>query len=125
SVQLVEAGVNVPSGTAKAGVSAATIQLTKGDVDSGDHATFDTTGWTDSGDHISFTKAGTYGVATLNVSTGALSYALHNEFAATNMLADGAAAHDDFVINVADDSAVVTTQTAVFNITGSDDAATL
>ena len=75
---LVEAG-GVANGTV--GTATSSISLTKGDADgtaSYDTAAMVTAGWTAAEAGVTYTKTGTYGTATLTISTGVVSYALNN-----------------------------------------------
>ncbi|MFM5968890.1 MAG: beta strand repeat-containing protein, partial [Micrococcales bacterium] len=106
-----------------AGTSSATIQLTKADVDG--TASYDTTGWTSTANANLFTKSGTYGTATLDVSTGVVTYVLDNSKTATQALTAGASATDSFAVSVTDNSGATASTTASFAITGSNDAPTI
>jgi VCBS repeat-containing protein len=121
SVTLVEAG-GVANGTV--GTSSATIALTMGDVDG--TANYDATyltanGWATSNTGATYTKVGTYGTATLTVSTGVVSYALNNSSAATQALTGGQSVTDSFTVQVTD-GAATSNVAAVFAITGTNDA---
>src|SRR5206468_2472447 len=108
SQQLVEAGVNA-SNNPVAGTSTATITVSKSDVDTGDTASFSTTGWVlVSG--TTYSKAGTYGSVQLDTATGVLTYTLDNSKAATNALAAGASASDSFSVTVTDTKSGSATQ---------------
>ncbi|PIT71300.1 hypothetical protein B9Z41_16975 [Limnohabitans sp. JirII-31] len=125
SVQLVEAG---GVSNAIAGTSAATITLTKADVDG--TATYDSTalastyGWATADGGATYTHAGTYGTATLNTSTGLVSYALDNTLSTTQALTANQNVADSFTVQITDGS--LTTQGVVnFSVTGSNDAAVI
>lgn len=124
SVQLVEAG---GENNATTGTSAATVALTKADVDG--TASFDTSwlssnGWSTADSGATYTKAGTYGTATLTISTGVVSYALDNTKSATQALTASQAVSDSFAVQVTDGTATASAN-AVFNITGTNDAASI
>ncbi|MBR1179847.1 VCBS domain-containing protein, partial [Bradyrhizobium sp. KB893862 SZCCT0404] len=124
SVQLVEAGVGT-TGTANA-----SIALTKGDPDTGDAATYDSTalssnGWATGNGGATYTKAGTYGTATLTTATGVVSYALNDGASATNALAGGAGVSDNFTVFVKDGSTGTASTAVNFAITGTNDNPTL
>lgn len=121
SVQLVEAGVGT------AGTAAASIALTKGDVDTGDSAIYDGTallsnGWATGNGGTTYTKTGTYGVATLTTGSGVVSYALDNADPDTNNLAGGASVSDNFTVYVKDGSTGTASTAVNFAITGTNDA---
>jgi len=116
---LVEAGAGI------AGTSAATILLTKADVDG--TVRYDATwllanGWATANAGASYTKQGTYGTATLTVATNTVAYQLNNTLPATQALAAGAKASDAFAVRVIDNSAATALATVQFAITGSNDA---
>ena len=76
-----------------AGVSTATITLTKSDPDTGDAASYDATtlttnGWVTSNGGQTYTKTGTYGSVVLNTATNVLTYTLDQNLA--NPLKKGA-----------------------------------
>jgi VCBS repeat-containing protein len=73
-------------------------------------------------DPTSYTKTGTYGAATLNTSTGVVSYTLDNNDADTNALAASASASDSFTIRAVDPAGNNTDTPVSFAITGSNDA---
>ncbi|MEI6986761.1 MAG: VCBS domain-containing protein, partial [Rhodospirillaceae bacterium] len=118
---LVEAGgVN----NANLGTSVSSITLTKGDVDG--VASYDTAwltgqGWGTTNTGVTYTNTGTYGVATLTVATGVVSYALSNTFAATEALTSGQSVTDSFAVQVTD-GLLSQTANAVFTIQGANDA---
>ncbi|KAF0190280.1 MAG: outer membrane adhesin-like protein, partial [Gammaproteobacteria bacterium] len=118
---LVEAGVS------GAGTAAASITLTKGDVDTGDAAVYDgaalvTDGWATADTGVTYTKTGTYGTATLTTATGVVSYALNNGDTDTNALAEGAGVSDNFTVFVKDGTDGTASAAVNFAITGSNDA---
>ncbi|MFZ4800739.1 MAG: VCBS domain-containing protein [Chlorobium sp.] len=127
---LIEAG-GVANGTA--GISTSSITLTIGDVDGA--ATYDTVamlvpgavgaaGWTTTNAGVTYTHAGTYGSATLTIATGVVSYLLNDALAATQNLAAGQAATDNFTVQVTDGT-LTTTKAVIFNITGANDTPTV
>ena len=73
-------------------------------------------------DSTSYTKTGTYGAATLNTSTGVVSYTLNNSDADTNALAASASASDSFTVRAVDPAGNATDTPVSFAITGSNDA---
>jgi VCBS repeat-containing protein len=124
SVQLVEAGVGT------AGTASATIALTTADPDTGDAAVYDgaaltTHGWATSDGGATYTETGAYGKATLNTTTGVVSYALDNADPDTNALAAGAHASDNFTVYVKDGTTGTANTAVNFAITGTDDAPTI
>ncbi len=72
-------------------------------------------------DPTSYTKTGTYGAATLNTSTGVVSYTLNNSDADTNALAASASVSDSFTIRAVDSAGNATDTPVSFAITGSND----
>jgi VCBS repeat-containing protein len=121
---LVEAGgvANVTAGTATS-----SITMTIADIDAADTATFDvgsmeTAGWVDNG--ATYTKAGIYGNAVFTVSTGVVDYTLENDNAATQGLNAGQPVTDTFAV-ITTDGVATATANAVFNITGTNDAAVI
>jgi VCBS repeat-containing protein len=117
SATLVEAGAGVT------GVASATIALSKGDIDAGTSATYDTSSWTRVGSTAQYTKAGTYGTATLDTSSDVVTYALSNSNSATNALVDADHVTDSFNVVVSDGTASSNVN-AVFNINGSNETIT-
>ncbi|SHE46364.1 autotransporter-associated beta strand repeat-containing protein [Marinomonas polaris DSM 16579] len=120
---LVEAGgVN----NAAAGTNSSSITLTKGDVDTVGSVSYDSTyltnnGWTTLDNGATYLRIGTYGTATLTVSTDVVSYVLNNNDSDTQTLVVGQSVTDSFTIQVTDGNATKSTS-AVFNITGANDA---
>ncbi|WP_369921082.1 DUF4347 domain-containing protein [Marinomonas polaris] len=120
---LVEAGgVN----NAAAGTNSSSIILTKGDVDTVGSVSYDSTyltnnGWTTLDNGATYLRIGTYGTATLTVSTDVVSYVLNNNDSDTQTLVVGQSVTDSFTIQVTDGNATKSTS-AVFNITGANDA---
>ncbi|MEI8228196.1 MAG: peroxidase family protein, partial [Planctomycetota bacterium] len=119
---LVEAGMGVP------GTSAATILLTKADVDG--TVSYDATwllanGWSTANAGTSYTKQGTYGTATLTVATNTVAYLLSNTLPATQALAAAARVNDAFNVRVIDNTGATALATAQFAITGSNDVPTV
>jgi len=116
---LVEAGAGV------GGVSAASVLLTKGDVDG--TVGYDGTwllgnGWASADAGTTYTKQGTYGVATLTVATNTVAYRLDDTLPATQALAAAAQASDAFAVRVVDNSNATALATAQFPIIGGNDA---
>jgi len=68
-----------------------------------------------------YTRTGNFGVATLDTSTGNISYVLDDTLAETQSLKTNQAATDSFTVSVTDGLAV-TTKTIGFDILGADDA---
>jgi len=71
---------------------------------------------------VTYTKSGTYGTATLTVSTGVVSYALENERQATQQLTGGQSTSDNFTVGVIDNNGAKANVSANFDITGTNDA---
>ena len=106
-----------------AGTASSSITLTKGDVDgtaSYDTGAMETAGWATSDTGITYTKTGTYGTATLTLSTGVVSYALSDSDTDTQALTAAQSVTDSFTVQVTDGSATQTVA-AVFSITGAND----
>ncbi len=119
---LVEAGVD--SG---AGNTSASIHLTRADVDGiarFDPAGLNAAGWSSPDGGQTYLRDGAYGRATLHTSSGVVSYQLDNARTATQALAQGATAYDDFTVQVTDGLATAST-VARFTITGTNDAPTV
>ena len=119
---LVEAGVGVP------GTNAATILLTKADVDgtvSYDGTWLLANGWSTANAGISYTKQGTYGTATLTVATNTVAYLLNDTLPATQALTSAQQVSESFAVGVIDNGGATTVATAQFVISGSDDVPTL
>ncbi|MCP8939442.1 VCBS domain-containing protein [Alsobacter sp. SYSU M60028] len=116
---LVEAGVAADGGTV-AGVTQSIAHLIKADADTA--AIYDTQGWTQNADG-SWSKAGLYGVATLDVANDTLTYHLDDRAAATDRLAAGQSVTEAFTVNVSETGGPLTTSAdVVFTVTGSNDA---
>lgn len=111
----------VEAGATSAGTATATIQLNPSDTSG---TTYDLTGW-EAIDGDRYSKSGAFGTATLDTSTGIISYALADDRAATNALAEGEDVSDDFIVKVVDGAGLTTTKTIGFAITGRNDAPTL
>jgi VCBS repeat-containing protein len=111
---LIEAGHNGP------GLSTASLQLTASDPDAGDTISYVTDGWTSLGSG-QWSLSGVYGTATLNTATGQVAYLLDNNRAATQALAEGAAAQDKFDLTIRDSHGANATQSIEFSIVGADD----
>ena len=117
SNQLVEAGVF------QAGVNTATVALTSSDVDG--TVTFDVPwlelfGWNTADGGLTYTHGGDFGDATLDMTTGVLSYLLLDALAVTDGLITGETVLDAFAIQVIDNSGATAEATAVFTINGTD-----
>ena len=117
SNQLVEAGVFL------AGVNTATVALTSSDVDG--TVTFDVPwlelfGWNTADGGLTYTHGGDFGDATLDMTTGVLSYLLLDALAVTDGLITGETVLDAFAIQVIDNSGATAEATAVFTINGTD-----
>ncbi len=125
SATLVEAG-GVTNGTA--GVDLSTIQLNKSDVDG--TPSFDTAwllgqGWTTVDGGVNYSKVGTYGTATLTISSSVVTYAVNNNDTDTQLLRAGDSVNDSFTIQVTDNGSPTPVKTsqvdAVFSLQGADD----
>jgi VCBS repeat-containing protein len=114
--QLVEAGVEGP-GTATATASA----IVGSDAD-GDTLAFDLSGWTEVGTSTSYTRQGVYGLATLDASTGVVSYQLDNSDADTEALSAGQTVTDSFEVTVGDGHGGTASASVVFTIAGATDS---
>jgi VCBS repeat-containing protein/autotransporter-associated beta strand protein len=112
---LVEAGVDGDVRTATASA------ITFTDPDSGDTPVFDTTGWTEVGASNLYTQAGEYGVATLNVHTGVITYKLDNANADVQALTTGQHVIDGFTVSVIDGQGGQAAASVIFNIEGDND----
>jgi VCBS repeat-containing protein len=121
SAQLVEANVS-------SGISSATIAITKANVDG--TASFDTidlvnNGWNLSSGNV-YIKAGTYGSASFDISSGIISYSLENNATATQALTEGQAATDAFgSILAISGYDIARSDLIAFAITGGNDAPTV
>jgi VCBS repeat-containing protein len=110
------------------GTLTASATMTLGDRDTGDTPTFDTTalannGWVNDGGGI-WHKIGTYGTATLDTSSGHVTYGLNDNDTDTQALQTGDTVHDVFTLYVTDGTAGNST-TVDFTIHGSNDAAVI
>ncbi len=108
----------VEAGNAGAGVATSTVSLQAADIDS--TFSYVLAGWTPQADG-SYTRAGTYGVATLDTAHNTVQYVLDNTRAATNALAFDAHVSDDFTITITDGSLSATVPVS-FAVNGSNDA---
>lgn len=124
STTLVEAG---GEGNGAPGVDSSVIKLTlaEGDPNVG----WDTTwllanGWSSSDGGQTYTREGTYGSATLVLASGEVQYHLNNADPDTQGLKGGSTVEETFSIRVRD-AAGGSTVNAVFQILGTDDAATV
>jgi len=125
SAQLLEAaGIN----NGIAGTPSASIALSLADVD--DIATYDITdliehGWSLSSGNV-YIKAGTYGSASFDISSGIISYSLENNATATQALTEGQAATDAFgSIRAISGYDIARSDLIAFAITGGNDAPTV
>ncbi len=116
------------SGTenSNSGTSSSVINLTTSDIDAGDSVSFDTAfltsqGWGSADGGLSYSKAGTYGSATLTITSGQISYQLNNTDNDTEALAEGDNATDSFTIQVQDTQGGSDSVEAVFYIQGGND----
>jgi VCBS repeat-containing protein len=73
---------------------------------------------------VSYAQTGIYGAATLNTSTGLLSYVLNNSDVHTNALAAGQPVSDVFTVSAVDTAGNITDTAVSFAITGANDAMT-
>ncbi|RTY34525.1 hypothetical protein EKD02_09780, partial [Chlorobium phaeovibrioides] len=109
------------------GTATSSITFTKGDVDgtaSYDTAWLGTNGWVTTDSDATYTKKGTYGTATLTVSSGVVAYALDDSDSDTQALTAASSVTDLFTVRVTDGTAT-TIGDARFSITGTNDAPTL
>ncbi|MCY3013993.1 MAG: VCBS domain-containing protein, partial [Planctomycetota bacterium] len=119
---LVEAGALV------LGVSNATASLTFSSPDSTvtiDTAWLELNGWITADAGLTYTTAGTYGTATLDISTAIVTYFLDDALPATNALAQDQAVSELFTVQVIDATGLTAQATAEFAITGSNDVPTV
>ena len=123
SATLVEAG-GVANGST--GTASATLTLTRADAEGSaffDTAYLSANGWSLlSG--TTYTRTGIYGVASLETSSGVVTYTLSNNAAATEALAAGSTATDSFgSLRVSDGSLTTLSAPISFTINGANDAA--
>jgi VCBS repeat-containing protein len=123
TTELTESG-GVNNGTVGTLTSFSTMTLS--DRDSGDVPAFDTTalannGWLDDGGGF-WHKIGTYGTATLDTSTGQVTYGVNDNDSDTQALNNGDTVHDIFTLYVTDGTAGNST-TVDFTIHGANDNA--
>jgi VCBS repeat-containing protein len=121
SLDTFESGVN--SGTVVAGSVNSSISTSRSDVDIQDGLpTFVTTDWTAvAGTNNQFTRNGDFGTATLNTTTGSITYLLNQSSTETQALARDQVDYDRFNVSVTDGH-VVTSQVAAFKVVGADDS---
>ena len=113
----------IEAGFFLAGVNTATVSLTLADVDGTvavDIPWLESFGWNTADGGQTYTHGGNYGVATLDLATGVVSYLLDNTLPATNALVTGQTVFDPFTIQVVDNSGMTADATAVFTIDGTD-----
>ena len=109
------------AGFGLAAATLATATLTASDSSAYDAATYSTSGWSRVGSTPGFTKAGAYGVATLDTSTGQVSYQLASGFnAAVFGLTSGHSLTDSFVVAISNAAGATASQTVAFTIDGVD-----
>ncbi|MFM8260197.1 MAG: VCBS domain-containing protein [Vulcanococcus sp.] len=124
--------VQITAGAAlsEGSTNSSTSQITGSDVD-GDTTSVDKTwltshGWSTADSGVTYTKAGTYGTATLTTATATVSYQLNNATGgATDRLAQGQHEQDRFEVQISDGHSGTASGTAVFNVTGTNDAPTV
>ena len=90
-----------------------------------DVSTMTAQGWTLSGDALSLLMDGTYGSAQLELATGTLTYSLDNNAEAVQILNVGDQYTEDFAIHVVDGQGLTVQSTASFVVNGADDSAVL
>ncbi|MGE8107088.1 beta strand repeat-containing protein, partial [Allorhizobium sp. NPDC080224] len=113
---LIEAGYQEP------GIASSSATLTLGDVDgtaSYNAAALSSDGWT-SGNGGNWSKAGVYGVATLNVATNSLTYELNDALA--NGLGTNDQRQETFTVPVADNDGSTASVSVSFVIKGTNDS---
>lgn len=111
-----------------AGVQMAQMGMLARDAEGGtafDTATMGGEGWVLSGDSLSMTRAGAYGEASLELSSGVVTYVLANESEATQALGGSEQVFEDFDVVVLDTDNLSVRATASFVINGTDDRAVL
>ena len=82
-------------------------------------------GWTLSGDSLTLSMNGTYGSAQLELATGVLTYSLNNDAEAVQALNVGDQHTENFAIHAVDGQGVTVQTTASFVVNGADDSAVL
>jgi len=120
SATLVEAG---GSSNGQPGTSTATISISAADVD-GDALSFTLPSeWIQTSQANTFSRSGIYGTASLNTSTGVVTYSLNNASPLTQALQPGMSASDAFGTVVVNDGhgATATSAPISFTISGSND----
>lgn len=116
------------AGTVGGGVQAASVSLTKVDVDgsvSYDNTWLLANGWATANGGVTYAKQGTYGTAALTVATDTVSYLLDNTLPTTQALAVGQQVSESFAVGVIDNGGATAVANALFVIVGSNDAPVL
>ncbi|MEZ5702621.1 MAG: DUF4347 domain-containing protein [Burkholderiaceae bacterium] len=90
-----------------------------------DVSTMTAQGWTLSGDSLNLLMDGTYGSAQLELATGVLTYTLDNNAEAVQLLNVGDQHTENFAIHVVDGQGLTAQSTASFVVNGADDSAVL
>ena len=116
----------IESGTGITASNNALITTARSDVDAvnlvsvNSKPVFVTTDWTATASANLFTRAGNFGTATLNTTTGDVSYVLNQSLDETQSLSYLQQDYDRFILNVTDGRAT-TSQVAAFTVIGADD----
>lgn len=112
SAVLMEEGID------RTGAFSSLVTLQLADVDSA--MSYDTSDWTFEAEGI-YTREGTYGLAILDTANNVVYYLLDNRLPATEQLAEGASATDDFSVIITDGITTASVPLS-FEIIGSNDA---
>jgi VCBS repeat-containing protein len=113
----------VEAGFFAAGVNTATVALTLTDADGTvtiDVPWLESFGWNTDNGGLTYTRGGDYGIATIDMATGVVSYLLLDALPVTAALIAGETVLDPFTIQVIDNLGAVAEATAVFSIAGAD-----
>ncbi|MES2149175.1 MAG: Ig-like domain-containing protein [Pseudomonadota bacterium] len=110
---LAEQGLN------SAGTDTAVVQLHTSDIDSA-ALVFGNDGWIAQGGGL-YSQDGQYGTATLDTNAMTVTYLLDNTMGATDALAAGALAHDQFTVSLSDGANAVSLPVS-FDIQGANDS---
>ena len=136
---IVDLGLNLSFGTptqhvveaggvhnATPGQPSATITFTMFDPAAGDVVSYDGNwllghGWSTSDSGLTYSKTGTYGTATLTLSTNTVSYLLNNLDPDTEALMQGQSVQDQFLVQITDQTGATAEFWANFDIDGASD----
>jgi VCBS repeat-containing protein len=136
---IVDLGLNLSFGTptqhvveaggvhnATPGQPSATITFTMFDAAAGDVVSYDANwllghGWSTSDSGLTYSKTGTYGTATLTLSTNIVSYQLNNLDPDTEVLMQGQSVQDQFLVQITDQTGATAEFWANFDIDGAND----